>query len=94
MAQQPVDQEIDLTETVIDLEGLGESLAESIQHSQAASSTTDSSEEGSNSDETDAVQTRRNTMASTSNPNPDTKGKEVPPLPNLMPEQIQQIIGA
>jgi len=33
-------------------------------------------------------------MASTSNPYPDTKGKEVPPLPNLTPEQIQQIIGA
>jgi len=35
-------------------------------------------------------------MASTSNPNPDTKGKEAaPPLPsNLTPEQIQQIIGA
>jgi len=53
----------------------------------------DSSEEGSDSDETDAVPTRRNTMASTSNPNPDTKGKEVPPLPNLRPEQIQQISG-
>jgi len=33
-------------------------------------------------------------MASTSNPNPDTKGKEVPPPPNLTPEQIQQIMGA
>ena len=33
-------------------------------------------------------------MASTSNPNPDTKGKEVLPHPNHMPEQIQQIIGA
>jgi len=33
-------------------------------------------------------------MASTSNPNPDTKRKEGPPLPNLTPEQIQQIIGA
>jgi len=33
-------------------------------------------------------------MASTSKPNPDTKGKEAPPLPNLTPEQIQQIIGA
>jgi len=85
---------IDLTETEIDLEGLGEALAESIQHSRAASSTTDSSEEGSDSDETDAVPTPRNTMASTSNPNPDTKGKEVPPLPNLTPEQIQEIIGA
>jgi len=93
-AQQPVDQEIDLTETEIDLEGLGEALAESIQHSRAASSTTDSSEEGSDSDETDAVPTRRNTMASTSNPNLDTKEKEVPLLPNLTPEQIQQIIGA
>ena len=30
MAQQPVDQEIDLTETEIDLEGLGEALAKSI----------------------------------------------------------------
>jgi len=44
MAQQPVDQEIDLMETEIDLEGLGEALAESIQHSGAASATTDSSE--------------------------------------------------
>jgi len=92
--QKPVNQEIDLTETEIDLEGLGEALDESIQHSRAASSTTDSSEEGSDSDETDAVRTRRNTMASTSNPNPDTKGKEVLPLLNLMLEQIQQIIGA
>jgi len=33
-------------------------------------------------------------MGSTSNTPPDTKGKEVPPLPNLTPEQIQQIIGA
>jgi len=35
-------------------------------------------------------------MASTSTPNPDTKGKEAnPPLPsNLTPDQIQQIIGA
>jgi len=33
-------------------------------------------------------------MASTSNPNPDTKGKEGLPPPNLTPEQIQQIIGA
>jgi len=93
-AQQPVDQEIDLTETEIDLEGLGEALAESIKQSRAASSTTDSSEEGSDSHETDAVPTRRNTMASTSHPNPDTKGKEVPRLPNLTPEQIQQIIRA
>ena len=95
-AQQPVDQEIDLTETEIDLEGLGEALAESIQHSRAASSTTDSGEESSDSDETDAVPTRRNTMASTSTPNPDTKGKEATlPLPsNLTPDQIQQIIGA
>ena len=93
-AQQPVDQEIDITETEIDLEGLGEALAESIQHWRAASATTDRLEEGSHSDETEAVPTRRNTMASTFNPNPDTKGKEVPPLPNLTPEQIQQIIGA
>jgi len=95
-AQQPVDQEIDLTETEIDLEELGEALAESIQHSRAASDTTDSSEEGSDSDETDAVPTRRNTMASTATPNPDTKGKGTdPPLPsNLTPDQIQQIIGA
>ena len=91
-AQQPVDQEIDLTETEIDLEGLGEALAESIQHSRAASS----SKEGSDSEETDAVPTRRNTMASTSTPNPDTKGKELDqPLPsNLTPDQIQQFIGA
>jgi len=95
-AQQPVDQEIDLPETEIDLEGLGEALAEAIQHSRAASATTDSSEEGSDSDETDAVPTRRNTMVSTSTPNPDTKGKGAdPPLPsNLTPDQIQQIIGA
>jgi len=95
-AQQPVHQEIDLTETEIDLDGLGAALAESIQHSRAASVTTDSSEEGSDSDETDAVPTRRNTMASTSTPNPDTKGKEAdPPLSsNLTPDQIQQIIGA
>ena len=95
-AQQPVDQEIDLTETAIDLEGLGDALAESIQHSRVASSTTDSAEESSDSDETDAVPTRRNTMASTSTPNPDTKGKEAAlPLPsNLTPDQIQQIIGA
>jgi len=94
--QQPVDQEIDLTETEIDLEGFGEALAESIQHSRAASATTDSSEQSSDSDETDAVPTRRNTMASTSTPNPDTRGKEAdPPLPsNLTPNQIQQIIGA
>jgi len=95
-AQQPVNQEIDLTETEIDLEGLGEALAESIQHSRATSDTTDSSEEGSDSDETDAVPTRRNTMASTATPKPDTKGKGTdPPLPsNLTPDQIQQIIGA
>ena len=93
-AQQPVYQEIDLSETEIDLAGLGEALAESIQHSRAASVTTESSEEGSDSDETAAVPTRRNTMASTSNPNRDTKRKDVPPLPNLTPEQIQQIIGA
>ena len=73
-AQQPVDQEIDLTETEIDLERLGEALAVSIQHSRAASSTTDSAEESSDSDQTDAVPTRRNTMASTATPNPDTKG--------------------
>jgi len=96
MAQQPVDQEIDLTETEIDLEGLGEALAESIQHSRAASSTTDSSEEGSDWDETDAVPTRKSPMASTSTPNPDTKGKEgTPPLPsNHTPDQIQQVIRA
>jgi len=95
-AQQPVDQEIDLTETEIDLEELGEALAVSIQHSQAASDTTDSSEEGSDSDETNAGPTRRNTMASTATPNPETKGKGTdPPLPsNLTPDQIQQIIGA
>ena len=95
-APQPVDQEIDLTETEIDLEELGAALAESIQHSRAASETTDSSEEGSDSDETDAVPTRRNTMASTATPNQDTKGKGTdPPLPsNLTPDQIQQIIGA
>jgi len=89
-AQQPVDQKIDLTETEIDLETLGEALDESIQHSRAASSTTESS------DETDAVPTRRNTMASTSTPDPDTKGKDGDtPLPsNLTPDQIQQIIGA
>jgi len=92
--QQHGDQETDLTEGEIDLEGLGEALAESIQHSRAASSTTDSPEEESDSDETDPVPPRRNTMASTSNPNPDTKGKDVPPLPNLTPEHIQQIIGA
>jgi len=95
-AQQPVDQEIDLTETEMDLEGLGEALAESIQHSRAASSTTDNAEESSDSDETDAVLTRRNTMASPSTSIPDTKGKEATlPLPsNLTPDQIQQIIGA
>ena len=95
-AQQPVDQEIDLTEAEIDLGGLGQALAESIQHSRATSATTDSSEEGSDSDETDAVPTRRNTMASTSTPNPDTKGKGTdPPLPcNLTPDHILQIIGA
>jgi len=79
-AQQPVDQEIDLTEEEIDLDGLREALDKSVQHSRAASSTTDSAEEESDSDETDAVPTRRNTMASTSNSNPDTKGKEVTPL--------------
>jgi len=94
--QQPVDPEIDLTEERIKLEGLGEALAESIQHSRAASSTTDSAEEESDSDETDAVPTRRNKMAFTSRPNPDTMGKEAaPPLPsNLTPDEIQQIIGA
>ena len=88
-AQQPVDQEIDLG-------ALEEALAESIQHSRAASDTTDSSKEGSDSDEKDAVRTRRNTMASTSTPNPDRKGKEAdPPLPsNLTPDQVLQIIGA
>ena len=69
-------------------------LAESIQHSRAEHSTTDSSKQGSDSDETDILPTRRNRMASTSNPNPDTRGKEVLPHPNHMPEQIQQIIGA
>jgi len=95
-AQQPVDQEIDLTETEIDPEELGEALAEAMQHSRAASSTTDSAVGSSDSDETDAVPTRRNTMASTSTPNPDTKGKEAaPPLQsNLTPDQIQQMIGA
>ena len=95
-AQSPVDREIDLTEEEINLEGLREALAESLQSSQAASSETDSAEEESDSDEMDAVPTRRNTMASTSNPNPDTKGKEATPLqpPNLTPEQLQQIIGA
>jgi len=95
-AQQPVDQEIDLTEREIDLDELREALNESIQHSRAASDTTDSSEEGSDSDQTDAVPTRRNTMASTATPNPDMKGKGTdPPLPsNLTPDQIQQIIGA
>ena len=93
-AHQPVDQEIDLTKTFIDLEGLGEALAESIQYSRAGSSTTDCVKEESDSDETDALPTRRNTMASSSNPNPENKGKEVPLPPNLTPEQIQQIIGA
>jgi len=93
-AQQPVDQEIDLTEGEIDLAGLGEALAESIQHSRTVSTDTDSTQEESDSDETDAVPTRRNTMASPSNP--DTKGKETEsPLPsNLTPEHIKQIIGA
>jgi len=95
-AQQPGDQEFHLTETEMDLEGLGEAFAQSIPHSRAASSTTDSAKESSDSDETDAVPTRRNTMASTSTPNPDTKDKEAaPPLPsNLTPDQIQQIIEA
>jgi len=95
-AQQPVDQEIDLTEEEINLGELGEALDESIQNSQAASSETDSPDEASDSDETDAVPTRRNTMVSTSNPNPDIKEKGVATLepPNLTPEQIQQIIGA
>jgi len=94
MAQQPADQEINLRETEIKIEGLGEALAESIQHSRAASSRTDISEEGSDSDETDAVTTRRNRMASTSNPNPDTKGKEAFLPRNLTPQQKQEIIGA
>jgi len=94
-AQTPIDREIDLTEGEIDLAGLGEALPESIQHSQAASSETGSSRRESDSDETDAVPTRRNTMASTTNPNPDTKGKGVETLPpNLTPEQVQQILGA
>jgi len=94
--QQPVDQEIDPTEKEINLEGLGEAVAECIQNSQAASSERDSPEEGSDLDETDAVPTRKNTMACTSNPNPDTKEKGVALLqpPNLTSEQIQQIRGA
>jgi len=93
-AQQPVDQEIHLTGREIDLTGLEEALAKSIQYSRTVSTDTDSSQEESDSDETDAVPTRSNTMASTSNP--DTKGKEAePPLPpNITPGQIQQIIGA
>jgi len=88
--------EIDLTETDIDLEGLGEALAESILHSRTASSTTDSEEESFDSDNTDSVPTRRNTLVSTSTPHPDTKSKEAaPPIPsNLKRDQIQQIIGA
>ena len=94
-AQTPIDREIDLTEGEIDLAGLGEALPESIQHSQAASSETGSSRRESDSDETDAVPKRRNTMASTTNPNSDTKGNGVETLPpNLTPEQVQQILGA
>jgi len=95
-AQQRIHQEINVTAGEIAIVGLGEALAAYIEHSPAASSETESSQEQSDSDETDAVPTRRNTMASTSNPNPNTKGKEVERLqpPNLTPEQIQQIIGA
>jgi len=95
-AQQPVDQEIDLPEEEIDLVGLGEALAESIQHSRAASSETESLEEESDSDETAEVPTRRNTIASTSALNPDTKGKRenLGPTRDLTPGHIQQIIGA
>ena len=95
LGEGEIDQE-GLGEGEIDQEVLGEALADSIQHSRAASPTTDSAEEESDSDETDAVHTRRNTMASTSNPNPDMKGKEAaPPLrSNLLPDQIPQIIGA
>jgi len=39
-----VDQEIDLTEEEINLEGMGEALTKSFQHSQATSSRTDHSE--------------------------------------------------
>ena len=97
-AHQLVDHEIDLTEEEeISLEGLGATLSESIQHSQAASPATDCpAEEDSDPDETDAVPTRRNTMASTSTPNPDKRGKEAAPLlpTNLTPEQIPQMIRA
>jgi len=96
MAQDPIDQEMDLTEGEIDLEGLGQALGESIHHSQAARSETDSSEEASDSDETDAVPRRSNTLASTSTAQPDPKDKRTTLvlLPNLILEQIQQIIGA
>ena len=93
--QPPVDRAIDLTEGEIDLRGLGEALTESIQHSQTASPNTDSGEDDSDTDETNAIPTRRNTMGSTSNLNPDIKGKGKSPLllPNLTQEQIQQIMG-
>jgi len=96
MAQDPIEQEMDLTEGEIDLEGLGQALLESIQHSQAARSETESAEEASDSDETHVVPRRRNTMASTSTAEQETKGKRATLvlLPNLIPEQIQQIIGA
>ena len=94
-AHQSVDPEIDLTEGEIDLEGLlGEVLAESIGHSQAASSETDSPEEESDQDETDAVPTRRNTIVSSSNLDTKENGENPIPTPNLTPEQRQQIIGA
>jgi len=95
-AQQPVGQDTDLPEGEIDLVGLGEALAESIEHSRAASPETESSQEESDSVETDTAPTRRNTMASTSGINPDTKGKEEETLQpsDLTPEQMQQIIGA
>jgi len=93
-AQPPVHQEIYRTEREIEPEGLGEALAECIQHPEAASSETHRSEV--ESDETDAVPTRRNTMASSSTSNSDTKKEATsrPPLRNLTPEQIQQMIGA
>jgi len=96
MAQDRIDQEMHLTEREIDLEKLGQALGESIQHSQAARSETDSSEESSDSDETDAVPRRRNTLASISTAQLDTKGKRTTLvlLPNLILELIQIIIGA
>jgi len=95
MAQDPIHQEMDLTEGEIDLEGLGQALGESIQHSQAARSETDSSEKASDSDKTDAVPRRRNILPSTSMAQPEMKGRRTTLvlLTNLIPEQIQQIIG-